>query len=50
MQGFVSGPSLTDADAETLRGGTRRSPVFDLVRRSQEMSPEVHLKSEPKAA
>ncbi|UPV75766.1 OsmC family protein [Halorussus limi] len=40
----VSGPGLTDEDAETLREGARRSPVFNLLSGSHEMTPEVHLK------
>jgi len=46
----VSGPDLTDEDAETLRDGMRRSPVFNLISRSHEMSPEVRMKNAPKAA
>jgi uncharacterized OsmC-like protein len=46
----VSGPGLTDEDAEMLREGVARSPVFDLISRSRELSPEVRTKSEPKVA
>jgi len=40
MQRFVSGPGRIDVDVETFRGGTCRSRVFDLVGRSQEMTPK----------
>ncbi|MFC7081860.1 OsmC family protein [Halorussus caseinilyticus] len=40
----VAGPDLTDADAETLRNGVARSPVFNLMSRSHEMTPEVRVK------
>ena len=40
MQRFVSGPDLTDEYAETLREGMHRSRVFDLIGRSQEMTPK----------
>lgn len=46
----VSGPGLTEEDAETLRKGALRSPVFNLMALSHEMSPEVRLKDVPKAA
>ncbi|MFC4448482.1 OsmC family protein [Halorussus aquaticus] len=46
----VSGPDLTEADAETLREGVRRSPVFNLMSLPHEMSPEVRTRDEPKAA
>lgn len=46
----VSGPGLTEADAETLRKGALRSPVFNLMALSHEMSPDVRLKDVPKAA
>lgn len=46
----VSGPELTERDAEVLRRGMERSPVFDLLAMSQEMSPEVNLTDVPKAA
>lgn len=46
----VSGPGLTEEDAETLRRGALRSPVFNLMALSHEMSPEVRLKDVPKAA
>lgn len=46
----VSGTGLTEADAETLRKGALRSPVFNLMALSHEMSPEVRLKDVPKAA
>ncbi|WP_276299490.1 OsmC family protein [Halorussus lipolyticus] len=42
----VSGPGLTDEDAETLREGVARSPVFNLFSHSREMSPEVSLQDE----
>lgn len=46
----VSGPGLTEEDAETLRRGALRSPVFNLMALSHEMSPDVRLKDVPKAA
>ncbi|WP_135825003.1 OsmC family protein [Halorussus ruber] len=46
----ISGPDLTDEDAEMLREGVARSPVFNLVSQSHEMSAEVNLKDVPKAA
>ena len=46
----VSGPGLTEEDAETLRQGALRSPVFNLMALSHEMSPEVRLKDVPQAA
>ncbi|WP_137286662.1 OsmC family protein [Halorussus salinisoli] len=46
----VSGPDLTEEDAETLREGVRRSPVFNLFSLSHEMSPEVRMENVPKAA
>lgn len=46
----VSGPGLTEEDAETLRKGALRSPVFNLMALSHEMSPDVRLKDVPKAA
>lgn len=46
----VGGPDLTDEDAEVLRDGVARSPVFNLMALSREISPEVNLKDTPKAA
>lgn len=46
----VSGPGLTEEDAETLRQGALRSPVFNLMALSHEMSPDVRLKDARKAA
>lgn len=40
----VAGPGLTEEDAETLREGALRSPVFSLMALSHEMSPEVTRK------
>lgn len=45
----ISGPDLTDEDAEMLRDGVARSPVFNLMSQSHEMSAEVNLKDVPKA-
>jgi len=46
----VSGPGLTEADAETLRRGALRSPVFNLMALSHEMTPEVRFKDVARAA
>lgn len=46
----ISGPNLTDKDAEVLRDGVARSPVFNLMSQSREMSPEVNLKDTPQVA
>ncbi|WP_135854739.1 OsmC family protein [Halorussus salinus] len=43
----VAGTDLSDEDRETLRAGVARSPVFNLMTRSHELSPEVRLKDAP---
>ncbi len=45
----VAGTDLSDEDRETLRAGVARSPVFNLMTRSHELSPEVRLKDAPSA-
>jgi uncharacterized OsmC-like protein len=46
----ISGPGLTENDAETLRKGVARSPVFNLVSDSRELSPEVRVTDKQKIA
>lgn len=46
----ISGSDLTDEDAEVLRDGVARSPVFNLMSQSHEMSAEVNLKDTPQVA
>lgn len=45
----VGGADLSDEDLETLRAGVARSPVFNLMSRSHEMSTEVRVKDAPSA-
>lgn len=46
----VGGPDLSAEDAEILREGVARSPVFNLVSRAQEMAPTVRMNDESRAA
>lgn len=46
----VSGPGLTETDAETLREGIARSPVYTLMTGSHEASSEVRLADVSEAA
>lgn len=45
----VSGEDLTDEQIETLQAGARRSPVWNLMRLSQDMEPSVSV-SQPAVA
>ncbi|NHN60919.1 MULTISPECIES: OsmC family protein [Halorussus] len=46
----VGGPDLTDEDAAILREGVARSPVFNLVSRAHEMTPEMRMNDESRTA
>lgn len=46
----VSGADLSEEDAEILREGARRSPVFNLIAGSHDLSPKVRLADEKTVA
>lgn len=46
----VSGDDLSDADAEVLTAGARRSPVWNLMRLAHDMEPVVSVEPTPSTA